>query len=104
MKTEIVKLNEKRSIAVYSTDDVEPILEHNKLLRGMEQPNTDGFRHKASIPNILMVKWLNEEWQRGSNVRYLSSEWDEIVARKLKDPEYAYLLVDAPAQRVGWGS
>jgi hypothetical protein len=102
MKTEIVKLNEKRSIAVVSTDDVEPILEGNKTLRGVEQTNTDGFRHKARIPNILMVKWLNEEWARGSNVRYLSTEWDAVVARKLKDPEYAYLLVDGPSHWVGY--
>jgi hypothetical protein len=33
MQTEIVKLTERRTIAVYSTDDVEPILDHNKLLR-----------------------------------------------------------------------
>jgi hypothetical protein len=104
MQTEIVKLNERQTVAVYSTDDVEPYLERNKLFRSMEQPNTDGLKHKASIPNIIMVKWLNEAWQSGRNVRYLSPEWDEILAEKLKDPDYAYLLVDSPAHRVGWGS
>ena len=104
MQTEIVKLNERRHIAVYSTDDVEPYLEQNKLLRSMEQPNTDGLKHVASVPNIVMVKWLNEAWQRGQNVRYLSPEWDEMVAKKLKDPEWAYLRTDAPSHRVGWGA
>jgi hypothetical protein len=104
MQTEIVKLTERRSVAVYSTDDVEPVLEHNKLLRTMEQPNTDGLKHIASVPNIIMVKWLNEEWQRGNSVRYLSREWDELVTKKLKDPEWAYLRTDGPAHRVGWGA
>ena len=103
MQTTIVKLNEKRHIAVYSMDDVEPYLEHNKLLRSMDQ-KSDWGRHIASIPNIIMVKWLNAEWTRGNNVRYLSPEWDQIVARKLKDPEYAYLRTDAPSRTVGYGS
>lgn len=104
MHTEIVKLTDKRTIAVVSSDDVEPMLDHNALLRTMAQPNTDGLKHVASIPNVIMVKWLNEQWQRGSNVRYLSREWDEIVKKKLKDPEWAYLRTDAPSHRVGYGS
>ena len=70
----------------------------------MEQTNTDGLKHIGTIPNIIMVKWLNEEWAKGSNVRYLSKEFDELVAKKLKDPEYAYLRVDGPSHRVGYGS
>lgn len=104
MKTEIVTLTDKQTIAVVSADDVEPILEHNKALRAMEQTKTDGLKHKATIPNVLMVKWLNEEWQRGSNVRYLSEEFEQVIARKLKDPEYAYLLTGGVTHRVGHGS
>ncbi len=52
MKTEIVRLTEKRTIAVYSHDDVEDILEHNKTLRSMSQ-KSDWGRHIASIPNII---------------------------------------------------
>jgi len=103
MQTEIVKLTEKRNIAVYSLDDVEPYLERNKVLRGMGQ-KSDVMRHIASIPNIIMVQWLNEAWQRGRNVRYLSPEWNEIVAEKLRDPEWAKLRVDAPSHVVGYGS
>lgn len=103
MQTTIVKLTEKRSIAVYSADDVEPILERNKTLRGMAQ-KSDWGRHVASIPNVICVKWLNEAWQRGHNIRYLSPEWDKIVSEKLKDPEWAYLRTDAPSHRVGYGS
>ena len=103
MKTEIVKLTDKRSIAVVSTDDVEAILEHNKLLRSMEQTNTDGIRHKYSIPNVFMVKWLNEAWQRGHNVRYLSREWWELIEKKMADPDHAAFRVDGPSHRVGYG-
>jgi hypothetical protein len=101
MQTVLVPLTEKRSVTVYSHDDVEPILEHNKTLRGIDQ-KSDWGRHIASIPNIIMVKWLNEEWARGNEVRYLSPEWDAIVAKKLKDPEWAYLRVDAPSRVVGY--
>src|SRR5689334_12883487 len=100
MQTEIVKLTEKRNIAVVSTDDVEPILEHNKLLRSLQQ-KSDWGRHVARIPNVICVKWLNEEWNRGNNIRYLSAEWDELIAKKLQDPEWAYLRTDAPESRIG---
>lgn len=93
MATEIVNLGD-RNVAVVSRDDVEPILEHNKALRSMPQ-KSDWGRHVASIPNIIMVKWLNEEFQRGNtNLRYLSPEWDKIVEKKLRDPDWAYLRVD----------
>ncbi len=103
MQTVIVPLTEKRNIAVYSVDDVEPYLERNKVLRGLEQ-KSDWGRHVATIPNIVMVTWLNEEWQRGNHIRYLSPEWDVVVARKLKDPAWAYLRTDKPSHTVGFGS
>jgi hypothetical protein len=102
MQTILVPLKADRAVTVYSTDDVEPILEHNKTLRGLDQ-KSDWGRHVASIPNIIMVQWLNQEWQRGSDVRYLSKEWDELVAKKLRDPEWAYLRTDAPSKALGWG-
>lgn len=92
MKTEIVQL-ERRHVAVYSIDDVEPILEHNKLLRTMEQ-KSDWGRHVGTVPNIIAVKWLNEEWQRGNPIRYLSREWMDLVEKKLNDPDWAYLRTD----------
>lgn len=93
MSTEIVNLGD-RSVAVVSQDDVEPVLERNKALRSMPQ-KSDWGRHVASIPNIIMVKWLNEEWGRGNTgLRYLSPEWDKIVERKLQDPEWKYLRTD----------
>jgi hypothetical protein len=102
VQTVLVPLKQDRAVTVYSTDDVEPILERNKLLRSMDQ-KSDWGRHVASIPNIIMVKWLNEEWQRGNEVRYLSPEWDTIVEKKLQDPEWAYLRTDKRQSAVGYG-
>lgn len=101
MQTIIVPLTERRTITVYSRDDVEPFLEHNKRLRSMGQ-KSDMMRHVASIPNVICVKWLNEEWRRGNHIRYLSEEWDQIVAKKLQDPDWAYLRVDGPSHVMGW--
>jgi hypothetical protein len=93
--------NSDRRVIVYSYDDVEGILDHNKQLRTQTQ-KSDWGRHVASIPNVISLKWLNEEFERGHEVRYLSEEWDLLVERKLKDPEWAYLRVDAPEHRIGW--
>ncbi len=94
-------LAQGKKVEVYSVDDVEEILEWNKHLRETEQ-NGDWGRHIASIPNIIMVMWLNSEWQSGNNIRYLSKEFHEMVRRKLNDPEWAYLRTDGPRHRVGW--
>ena len=103
MQTEIVALSEKRHIAVVSHDDVEAILERCNRLSKTEQVNTDGFFHRATVPNIFMVKWLNEEWQRGNMIRYPSPEFNAMLRRKLDDPEYAYLNVGGPRHMVGFG-
>lgn len=96
-----VQLGNDRSITVVSEDDVEDILENNKMLRSMPQ-KSDWGRHIASIPNVICVQWLNEAWQRGHHVRFLSKEWDELVARKLKDPDWAFLRTDQKNQSLGW--
>ncbi len=91
--TEIRLDKTDRKIIVASSDDVEDILEHNKLLRTMPQ-KSDWGRHIASIPNVICVRWLNEEYQRGHEIKFLSKEWDELVAKKLQDPDWAYLRTD----------
>ena len=66
MRTDVLlDRGEKRIIAV-STQDVEPILERNRMLRG-ERQLSDFGRHVANIPN---------------------------VARKLQDPDWKHLRVD----------
>ena len=89
-----VLLEKDRSIVVASQDDVEGVLEHNKKLRSITQ-RSDWGRHVASIPPVICVKWLNEEWQRGNTqLRFLSPEWDLLVRDKLNDPEWKFLRTD----------
>lgn len=91
-----------KDLAIEHVQDVEPILEHNKALRGEDQ-RSDWGRHVASIPNVIYVRWLNEEHARGNtNLRLFTPEFDQIVQKKLQDPEWAYLRTDKPALQVGW--
>jgi hypothetical protein len=95
-----------RTLIRERVQDVEPILERNAMLRGMEQ-KSDWGRHTATIPNVIYERWFNEEYARGNvSLRLYSKQMDEIVARKLKDPEWAFLRVDNPSNPfyVGWGS
>lgn len=89
-------------VAIEHVQDVEPILERNKMLRGEEQ-RSDWGRHVASIPNVIYVKWLDEEHARGNtSLRMFTPEFDLIVQKKLQDPEWAYLRTDKPALVSGW--
>jgi hypothetical protein len=77
-----------------SWQDVEPILERNHALRG-EAQRSDWGRHVASIPNVILLRWLNEEHARGNiTLRPFTREWATLVARKLSDPEWKYLRTD----------
>lgn len=84
-----------RTTTVELVQDVEPILERNKELR-KEAQKSDWGRHVASIPNVILTRWLNEEWERGNvSIRLFGPEMDALVERKLKDPEWAYLRTDS---------
>jgi len=91
-----------KDLAIEHVQDVAPILEWNREARRDEQ-TSDWGRHIGRIPNVLLVKWLNEEYARGNtSVRLFSPEFDAIVHHKLYDPEYAYLRTDKPALQAGW--
>jgi len=91
-----------QDLAIEHVQDVEPILNWNKEARRDEQKSDFG-RHVARIPNVIYVQWLNEEHARGNtNLRLFTPEFDEIVQKKLQDPEWAYLRVDKPALITGW--
>jgi len=82
------------NIAIEMIQDVEPILERNKDLQKQEQ-RSDWGRHVASIPNVILMRWLNEEYERGNvGIRLFNPEMDAVVERKLKDPEWRYLRTD----------
>ena len=84
----------ERKIIAVTEQDVEPILARNAALRGERQRSNWG-RHVACIPNVILVRWLNEEYARGNTrLRLLSPEFDELVARKLNDPDWRFLRTD----------
>jgi hypothetical protein len=94
------------NLAVRDVQDVEPILERNKMLRS-EKQNSDWGRHIAEITNVILTRWLNEEYARGNvTIRLFGPEMDALVARKLKDPEWAYLRTDSAQVQsfLGFGS
>ena len=82
------------NLHVETVQDVEAILDHNKYLRSVPQ-KSDWGRHIASIPNVIITRWLNEEYARGNaTIRFGSKEMDDLVAKKLRDPDWAYLRTD----------
>lgn len=86
--------------------DVEPILERNKFLQG-EHQKSDWGRHKASVPMVIIEKWLNEEAARGNtNLRFLGPGFDEWFAKKINDPDNRAWRVDNPSNPffLGYGS
>lgn len=88
-----VKAGDSKIIA-YTEEDVEPVLEQNKLLRSQQQ-KSDWGRHIASIPNVIITRWLNEAWESGNTqLRPFGKEFDELVAKKLRDPDWKFLRVD----------
>ena len=89
-------------LAIEHIQDVEPILKWNRESRRDEQPSNWG-RHVARIPNVIYVKWLNEEHARGNTaLRLFTPEFDLIVQKKLGDTEWAYLRTDRPRLQAGW--
>jgi hypothetical protein len=92
MRTELILDRAGRRIIASTTQDIEPILERNKTLRGESQRH-DCARLIADIPAVIIVQWLNEEYARGNtHLRPFTREFNEtVVARKLRDPEWKHL-------------
>jgi hypothetical protein len=95
MRTELILDRAGRCIIASTTQDVAPILERNKALRGESQRH-DCARLIADIPAVIIVRWLNEEYARGNiHLRPFTREFNEtVVARKLKDPDWRFLRTD----------
>ena len=91
-------------IAIERWQDVEDIIELNKAVQNTPQ-RSDWGRHVASIPNVILEKWLNEEYHRGNvGIKLFGPEMDALVERKLKDPDWKWLRTDTPENMaVGWG-
>jgi hypothetical protein len=86
-----VLLDHSGTVIASTTQDVEPILARNARLREGPQRGEWG-RHVASIPNVILLKWLNEEHARGNTgLRLFTREFDALIARRLADPDWRYL-------------
>jgi hypothetical protein len=96
MRTELILDRADRRIIASTTQDVEPILERNKALRGESQQGHDCARLVADIPAVIIVQWLNEEYARGNtHLRPFTREFNEtVVARKLRDPGWKHLRIE----------
>lgn len=71
--------------------DVETILERNAALR-RERQQSDWGRHIASIPNVILLRWMTED---GVNLLGMpSEEWGRYIKKKLDDPDWRFLRVD----------
>lgn len=80
---------EDGKLHVRRTQDVEPILDLNKRMANEPQTRAGTFRHVATIPNVILEKWIAEE---GANV--LTMDKDEFalfIKRRLNDPDWRYL-------------
>jgi len=89
-----VSLDRAGTVIASATQDVEPILERNQRLR-VEPQTSDWARHVATIPNVILLKWLNEAHARGNTaLRMFTKEFDALVKRKLEDPDWKYLCTD----------
>lgn len=91
-----------KDLTVEHVQDVEDILEWNKEARRDEQ-KSDWGRHVARIPNVIYVRWLDDEYRKGNtNLRLFTPEFDAIVRKHLQDPDWAHLRTDKPPLQVGW--
>ncbi len=94
----------EKLVIAETMDDVEPIMENNKRLQSEEQ-KSDWGRHIACVPDVQVVKWLNEEHARGNTeLRYLGPGFDKWFAKKIKDPDNKAWRVDNPSNpfHLGW--
>lgn len=80
---------------IQRTQDCQPILDRNAQLRGERQTRAGTWRHTASIPCVILERWLNEELERGNTtIKLFGPEMDALVKRKLDDPDWRWLRVD----------
>ena len=80
------------TLTISTEQDVTDILEWNKKLQNDADYTKKGIKgemwHYASIPNVIIEKWLNED---GFNIFDKNNE--KALFRKLNSPEYKYLKV-----------
>ena len=77
-------------LEIRTVQDIEPILNANKAAQA--DVEYDGFtpskdmKHVAEIPIIMLQIWAKEH-----GIPPMGKEMDEVIRKKLNDPDYAYL-------------
>jgi hypothetical protein len=93
-----------KTTVINRVQDVEPVLERNKELQKIPQ-RSEWFRHTATIPNVILEQWLQEEWSKGNaDLTWSSKEFEQIIRKKLADPDWKYLKVIDSAPRYVTGA
>ncbi len=94
-----------RDLAIEHVQDVEPILDWNQAAR-REHQASDWGRHIARIPNVIYMRLARPRSTPGAihRLRHVHAEFDQIVQKKLDDPEWAYLRTDRPKLQAGWSA
>lgn len=84
----------ENKVTFVNVQDAEPILDANANDRAEEQ-TSDWGRKIGRIPNTLLLKWYYDEIHRGNTtLQMYSKEFDQLILKKLEDPDYAYLRTD----------
>lgn len=78
----------ENTVLIRHQQDCNPTIELNKKLYNMGDGYgpTREWRRAASIPNIILEKWLKEE-----GIRWWDSEDAPALMAKLDDPEWRFL-------------
>lgn len=72
--------------AIHYTQDVEPLLDHNKACQTESIDRKSEFRHYASVPIAIQYKWIQQY-----GVDPLAPEHQDLLTRLLNSSEYRYL-------------
>ncbi len=102
LNAQIILDSNGKDLAIRHSQDCEDILDWNKEARRDEQ-RSDWGRHVARIPNVIYIRWLDDEYRKGNtSLRLFTPEFDAIVRKHLQDPAWAHLRCDKPPLQVGW--
>ena len=90
-------------LVVNRVQDVEPIIDHAKMLAEQPQHGAD-FHHKWSLPAV-MVERFYQEYCGAGEAKPMNQEFWEWVHKKMKDPQYKAFWTYDPAKPfyVGYG-
>lgn len=91
--TEIFHWDEATKTARIETlQDVQPILDHNKILRNDDQYTKDGIKrelwHYANVPAVVQLKWIQ---QYGIHNDPMKKENKKLLFKLLNDRDWCHL-------------